>query len=181
MDHRPNRPERSKGRGLRAVAVAVSSTVVVGLGLTGCSTDRRADGVDESRGQVARTATIDALNLVLVTNKGGVARLIGTLINQDDDPDRLIGIDVDSEPTGYSVILAQGPYVLAEDEPLRLYRDANVTVLSEAFTPGYRADLTLVFANSSPITTTVPVQTNTGIYRDIEVMSPPDGDIRPGN
>lgn len=166
---------------MRALACAIVSIVALTCSLAGCSDDRRADGVDESRGQVERTATIDALDLVLVTNEKGVARLIGTLINQADQPDRLVGLDVDSEPPGHSVILADGPYVLPEDEPLRLYRDANITLLSEAFTPGYRADVTLVFAHSEPISTTVPVETNTGIYKDVEVMRPPDGDIRPGN
>jgi hypothetical protein len=150
--------------------------------LAGCTgSDRRDDGVDESRGQVARTATMDALDLVLVTNGKGVARLVGTLVNQGDQPDRLVGLDVDAEPAGYSVVLADGPYELPEDEPFRLYRDANVTVVAEAFSPGYRADLTLVFADSAPITTTVPVERNTGVYRDVEVMRPPDGDIRPGS
>lgn len=166
--------------GARALAGAVA--VVIAAALAGCtSTDRRADGVDESRGQVTRTATMDALDLVLVTNGKGVARLVGTLVNQGDQQDRLVGLDVDSEPAGHSVILADGPYVLPEGEPFRLYREANVTVVAEAFSPGYRADLTLVFAESAPITTTVPVERNTGIYRDVEVMRPPDGDIRPGS
>lgn len=156
--------------------------VLMAAALAGCtSTDRRADGVDESRGQVARTDTMDALDLVLVTNGKGVARLVGTLVNQADQPDRLIGVDVDTEPVGHSVILADGPYVLRQDEPFRLYRDANLTVVADAITPGYRADLTLVFADSAPVTTTVPVETNTGVYRDIEVVRPPDGDIRPGS
>jgi hypothetical protein len=166
---------------VRTTALAILSTAVVTFSLASCSTDQRAEGVDESRGQVERTATVDALDLVLVTNTDGVARMIGTLINQAEQPDRLLGLDVDSEPPGHSVILADGPYVLREDEPLRLYRDANVTLLAEELTPGYRAEVTLVFASSEPIQTTVPVEPNTGIYRDIEVMRPPDGDIRPGN
>ncbi len=162
-------------------ALAGTEAVVVAAVLAGCtSTDRRADGVDESRGQVARTATMDALDLVLVTNGKGVARLVGTLVNKADQPDRLVGLDVDSEPPGHSVTFANGPYVLPEDEPFRLYRDANVTVVAEAFSPGYRADVTLVFAESAPISTTVPVERNTGVYSDVEVVRPPDGDIRPG-
>jgi hypothetical protein len=154
--------------------------VLLALVLAGCGADRP-DVVDESRGQVERTDSVDALNLVLVTNGDGVARLIGTLINQADEPDRLIGLDVDAEPTGYSFSFADGPYVMPEADKLRLYRDANVTVISEAFAPGYRADVTLVFANSEPLTTTVPIERNTGIYQDVEVTRPPDGDIRPGN
>ncbi|QSR28919.1 hypothetical protein CFI00_00055 [Nocardioides sp. S5] len=155
--------------------------ILLALVLAGCGSDRRADAVDESSGQVERTESIDALNLVLVTDGTGVARLIGTLVNQADEPDRLVGLDVDAEPPGYTVIFADGPYLLPEGEPLRLYRDANVTLLSEAFVPGYRADVTLAFAGSEPLTTTVPVERNTGIYRDVEVRQPPDGDIRPGN
>jgi hypothetical protein len=162
-------------------ALAGSVALVLATVLAGCtSTDRRAAGVDESRGQVARTETMDALDLVLVTNGKGVARLIGTLVNQADEPDRLVGLDVDAEPAGHSVVLADAPYVLEPDEPFRLYRDGNVTLVAEAMAPGYRADLTLVFARSTPITTTVPVERDTGVYRDIEVVSPPDGDIRPG-
>lgn len=181
MNHPPhNSTGIRRSRRPRTRALAALSVALLAFSLAGCSSDRRADGVDESSGQVERTATIDALNLVLVTNGDGVARLIGTLVNQADQPDRLVGLDVDAEPPGYSVILADGPYVLPEDDPLRLYRDANVTLLSEAFTPGYRADLTLVFANSGPLRTTVPVEKNIGIYRDIEITRPPDGDVRPG-
>lgn len=177
MEHRHIRRRPGNGRtGTLAVVVAV----LVALVLAGCGSDRP-DVVDESRGQVERTASIDALDLVLVTNGDGVARLIGTLINQADETDRLVGLDVEAEPPGYSVIFADGPYALPEDDKLRLYRDANVTVISEAFSPGYRADVTLVFANSEPLTTTVPIERNTGIYQDVEVTQPPDGDIRPGN
>ena len=177
MEHRHIRRRPGNGRtGTLAAVVAV----LVALVLAGCGSDRP-DVVDESRGQVERTASIDALDLVLVTNGDGVARLIGTLINQADETDRLVGLDVEAEPPGYSVIFADGPYALPEDDKLRLYRDANVTVISEAFSPGYRADVTLVFANSEPLTTTVPIERNTGIYRDVEVTQPPDGDIRPGN
>jgi hypothetical protein len=165
----------------RTRALAGTVALVLAMVLAGCTgTDRRAAGVDESRGQVERTESMDALDLVLVTNGKGVARLIGTLVNQADQPDRLVGLDVDTEPAGHSVVVADAPYVLEQDEPFRLYRDGNVTVYADAFAPGYRADLTLVFARSVPITTTVPVKRNTGVYRDIEVTSPPDGDIRPG-
>ena len=178
---REGRRTRSSARFLLERLVAVTVAVALGAVLAGCSEDRRAEGVDESRGQVERSATIDALDLVLVTNGKGVARLVGTLINQAGARDRLVGLDIDSEPRGHSVIFADGPYVLAEDEPLLLYREATITVVADAFKPGYRADLTLVFANSPPISTTVPVEENTGVYRDIEVVRPPDGDIRPGN
>lgn len=130
-------------------------------------------------GQVERTETIEALDLVLVTNGNGVARLVGTIINEADEDDRLIGIDVDTEIGEFSVIVADAPIVLRPDEPVKLAREAVVTVLSKALRPGFRGELTLVFRDSPPIVTTVPVKLQEGIYEDVEVMEPPDGDIAP--
>lgn len=159
---------------------AVTWLGALGLVLSlGACTGANPASVSPVGGQVERTETIAALNLVLVTNGDGAARLIGTLINEGDQTDRLIGLDVDAEPPGYSVLLLDGPVILPEDDPLRLYRDANVTVVSEAFRPGFRADVTLVFAESEPIVTTVPIERNTGTYAEVEITRPPDGDISP--
>lgn len=162
----------------RHAAVSVLGALTLALSLGACTEDNPAS-VPPVAGQVERTATMDALNLVLVTNGDGAARLIGTLVNQADEPDRLVGLDVDAEPPGYSVLLVDGPVVLPEGDPVELYRDANVTVVSEAFRPGFLADVTLVFAESEPIVTSVPIERNTGIYAEVEVTSPPDGDISP--
>lgn len=130
-------------------------------------------------GQVERTETIDALNLVLVTNGDGVARLVGTLLNESDELDRLVGVDVDTEIGEFSVILADAPVLLPSEEPVKLARDAVVTVVSDALRPGFRAELTLVFRESEPIVTTVPVKLQEGIYEDVDILEPPDGDIVP--
>lgn len=130
-------------------------------------------------GQVERTESIDALNMVLVTRGDGVARLVGTLINESDELDRLVGVDVDTEIGDFSVILGDAPVLLPSEEPKKLARDAVVTVISEALRPGFRPELTLVFRNSEPIVTTVPVKLQEGIYEDVEIMAPPDGDIAP--
>jgi hypothetical protein len=54
-----------------------------------------------------------------------------------------------------------------------------VTVVSDNLRNGFRAELTLLFANSAPIVTTVPVESQTGPYADVEVVLPPDGEVAP--
>ncbi len=153
----------------RLVAMA---TMVVAVLLAGCSEDPEAE---PSLGAVERTGSVTAADLVLVTNGEGVARLVGTLVNEAEDSDRLVGIDLQTEVGEYSVILAQAPVVLPTGEPVRLARDAEVTVLSDTLKPGFRADLRLSFRNSASISTTVPVNLPEGIYSDVEVLDPDAG------
>ncbi len=152
--------------------------LLLAIPLTACAPEPQ-EAEEAAVGQVERTETIDALNLVLVTRGDGVARLVGTLVNEAEEEDRLVGVDVDTEVGEFSVILADAPIVLTTDDPVKLARDAEVTVLSPALRPGFRAELQLVFSNSEPILTTVPVKLQEGIYEDVEVREPPDGDIAP--
>lgn len=163
---------------LRRTTRYLLTCVLLTLTLTSCMEEDR-DPTGAGVGQYERTQSIDALNLVLVTNGEGVARLVGTLLNEGEEVDRLVGMDIDTEIGDFSVIVADAPVELAPDEPVKLARDAQVTVLSDALRPGYRAELLLVFRNSEPIATTVLVERQEGIYEDVEVMEPPDGDIAP--
>lgn len=165
---------------------ATAGAAVLLLSLTACGEDDLAsvdgpDNADPPLGAVERTENIDALNLVLVTEGEGVARLVGTVINQAEETDRLIGIDVDTEVGPYSLIFAEGPLLLPTDEPLRLAREAEVTVVSDRLRPGFTAEVTLLFENSAPVVSEVLVKLREGVYSDVEVMRPPDGDIAPDN
>lgn len=146
-------------------------------GLTACA-DPEIE-TQPSIGQVESTESMKALGMALVTNGEGAARLVGTLVNSGDDTDRLVGVDVDPTIESYDIVIADGPIVLPPDEPVTLARDAQMTVFSDQFVPGFRAELRLVFANSAPIATTVPVETQTGPYAEVEVLEPIDGDISP--
>lgn len=134
---------------------------------------------EPSIGQVESTETMKALGMALVTNGRGAARLVGTLVNSSDEPDRLVGVDVDPTIESYDVVIADGPIILPPDEPVTLARDAQMMVFSEQFRPGFRPELRLIFANSAPIVTTIPVETQTGPYAEVEVLEPLDGDISP--
>jgi hypothetical protein len=144
--------------------------------LSGCSEEPEAE---PSLGQTERTESITATDLVLVTNGDGVARMVGTLINEAEEQDRLVGLDIETDVGEYAVTFAEGPIVLPTDEPVKLARDALVTVVSDSLRPGLRADLRLSFRNSETIDTTVLVKPQSGVYEEVEITQPPDGDISP--
>jgi hypothetical protein len=145
--------------------------------LAGCSQDTV--DAEPSIGQVERSESVTATGLALVTDGEGVARLVGTLLNEGETTDRLSRVDVDTEIGRFAVTIAEAPIVLLQDEPFRLAREGRVLVRSPNLRQGYRVEMTLVFSNSVPITTTVPVEPRTGPYEDVEVTTPPDGDIAP--
>lgn len=132
-----------------------------------------------SIGQVERTETMKALGMALVTNGEGAARLVGTLVNTAEEPDRLVGVDIDPTIESYDVVIADAPIILPPDEPVTLARDAQMIILADEFLPGFRPEVSLIFANSPTIVTTVPVETQTGPYAEVEVLEPQDGDISP--
>jgi hypothetical protein len=159
------------GRGLLVLLLLAVTALV------GCSEDTV--DAEPSIGQVERSETVTATGLALVTNGEGVARLVGTLLNEGETTDRLSGVDVDTEIGQFAVTIAEAPVVLRHDEPFRLAREGHVLVRSPNLRQGFRVEMTLVFRNSVPITTTVPVEPRTGPYEDVEVRTPPDGDIAP--
>lgn len=173
--HRSPCPARRRARG--AVARLAAALALVLTCVTSCSEPEVE--TEPSIGQVERTESMAALGMALVTNGEGAARLVGTLVNGADEPDRLLGVDVDPTVESFDIVIADGPIILPTDEPVTLARDAQMTVFADSFVPGFRPELTLVFANSAPIVTTVPVETQTGPYAEVEVLEVPDGDISP--
>jgi hypothetical protein len=167
---RPRRTSRPVHRLAPALAVVLACA-------TGCAEPEVE--TEPSIGQVERTESMEALGMALVTNGQGAARLVGTLVNNAEEPDRLVGVDVDPTVESFDVVIADGPIVLPPDEPVTMARDAQMTVFADAFVPGFRPELRLVFRNSAPIVTTVPVETQTGPYAEVEVLEVPDGDISP--
>jgi hypothetical protein len=145
--------------------------------VAGCS----GDDVDAepSIGQSERTESVRALGMALVTDGDGVARFVGTLLNEAEETDRLVGVDIDTEIGPFALVFAEGPILLQTDEPFRLAREGEVLVVSDKLRKGFRVELTLVFRNSAPIVTTVPVESQTGPYADVEITRPLDGSIAP--
>jgi hypothetical protein len=153
------------------------AAVALLLPLTGCAKEN--PRASPPLGAVERTDSMSAIDLVLVTNGHGVARLVGTLANTGTKADRLVGADLDGEVGHFSLIFGDGPFVIPPDQPLKLARDAEVTVISDQLRPGFDAKLTLYFADSRPVQSHVIVRRQRGAYKDVEVIRPPDGDIAP--
>lgn len=143
------------------------TTLLLTVALTGCGQDPVP--AEPSIGKVTRSETLTASGLALVTEGRGVARLVGTLLNEADRPDRLVGVDVDTEIGDYSVVLGEAPLVLRPDEPYRLAREGEVTVVSPRLRRGFRVELTLAFRHAAPVQVTVPVESRTGPYADVPV------------
>ncbi len=146
--------------------LAVVVLVLAAL-LTGCF--QQDTDVEPSSGNVERNETVTAANLVIVTDGQGNGVLVGTLINNGETEDRLVGVDVESESGPVEVELADGPVALPQEEPVRLADPVRVTLRSEQLRQGWRAPVELTFESSAAISTTVTVESQTGPYADVEI------------
>lgn len=154
----------------RTSFVYVLAVVAVMLATGGCYADP--GDYEPSIGQVERNATVTAANMAIVTDGEGRGVLVGTLINNGEVADRLLDVDVEGELSfPAAVALVDGPVLLPPEEPVRLADDPAVLVAADRLVQGFRAPLELTFEVSSPITTTVTVESQTGPYADIEIPS----------
>lgn len=147
---------------LLSVVVAVLAVVTAG-----CSSNE----VEEkfSVGAVERNEVITAANVAIVTDGEGNAVLVGTLINDGEEADRLLDVDVASEIGPIEVDLPEGPVDIPVGEPVRLAPEPLVTLRSEELRQGFRAPVELVFESSTPISVMVTVEPHTEPYEDIEI------------
>jgi hypothetical protein len=137
------------------------------LAAAGCSNDPSAG--EPPIGQVERTVTMTAANLALVTAGEGTATLVGRLINDAESADRLVDVEVDSEEGPREVTMVGDPIVVTPTDPVELGTPARVLVDVEGIQPGLRVELTLTFEEAAPISATVPLESQTGPYADVEV------------
>ncbi|EFQ82468.1 hypothetical protein HMPREF0063_11677 [Aeromicrobium marinum DSM 15272] len=145
------------------------------LATAGCDADPPQH--ERSSGQVERTESVTAANLVIVVDGDGRGVLIGTLLNRGPGADRLVDVDAEGESLlelPIAVDLVGGPVTLPSDEPVRLAEQPEVVLSSVRLVPGFRAPLELTFAESDPIVTTVRVEARTGPYADVSI--PPAGE-----
>jgi hypothetical protein len=133
----------------------------------GCNQDSTES--EPSVGQVERTNTMTAANLAFVTAGEGTATLVGRLINDGEQPDRLVDVDAESEQGPLDVRLVGEPVAVQPTEPVRLGPEPSVVAELQGMQPGLRVELELSFERSAPISTTVTVESQTGPYADIEV------------
>lgn len=130
-------------------------------------------------GSNARTPTMQALSLAVVTNGRGVGTLVGSLINEAEDTDHLTNVTATSENGPISATLPGGPVALPQDELVRLATENAVMLRSDNLRQGFWIDLTLRFEDAPRIKLKAPVEPRSGPYAEIEITTPPDGDISP--
>lgn len=147
--------------------------------LVGCGGDGPHDDAEVSHGNDERTGEVKGLSMAAVTNGEGVAAVVGTLLNESDEPDRLVGVEATSERGPVRAVLAE-EVDLPKEEPLRLARENLVTLVSEVLVPGRFITVTFTFAESPALEMQVPVEPHGEAYADIEIVRPPDGDVTPG-
>lgn len=137
-----------------------------GLVLTACADETE---LEPPIGQVENNATVTAANMAIVTDDEGNAVLVGTLVNNGEQEDRLLEVVVRTEGGETVPVTLTSDVVLPVEEPVRLADDPSVLIGSEQLNQGFRAPLELAFAESEPIETTVTVEPRSGPYKDIEI------------
>lgn len=156
----------------RAAGVAMALILTAGCGGAGVKSEP-AIGTGE------RSETVSALSFAAVTDGRGVATVVGTLLNEGEARDRLIGARAEARVGDVIAALPDGPISLPTSAPVQLAPRKGIMLVSPEFREGSLIHLTMKFARSPDITMKIPVEPQTGPYADIEVLRPADGDVAP--
>jgi hypothetical protein len=168
----PSRRQSSRCRRLLAAAF-VAATLPV---LSGCSSSFNTPvqqpynptvGVDVRRGGVW------GMNMMVVLpNSGGQGTLVGALLNKSRSTDHLVGAVVRAEPGEGSLrsTLVRPGAALQPGQLVETSDPTTVAVQGDV-TPGLLVDLTLQFARSKAIHTSVPVVPPEGPYAQVPLPS----------
>lgn len=157
-------------------ALALASSAL----LTGCGLLSEDDGRSEvSIGSNERTADTDALGVAIVVDGDGNGRVVGTLINTTQEPQTLVGADVDTERGPAQAAVIEDVVPLPAGQPVELAREPAISVSAEDLPVGLFVELTFDIEGAAPIDMLVPVEAQQGPYEEIEVTEPPDGDVSP--
>ena len=120
---------------------------------------------------------IEILNLLLVATETGDAVLVGTIVNQGDTEDKLLGIAV-----GSNQAVLTGESALKKNQPIRFEGDvANAKAVFYGVSPvaGRHVKLSLGFARAGFVTAEVIIRDKRDDYRNVvsaplEATSSPD-------
>ena len=149
--------------------VAAASLLLV-PGLTACSLtfDAPTDQVyTPSRGSNERSGVVDVLGAVVVSGADGSGTVAATLVNGDDQPDRLTGVTVDGQAA--QITTSPRATELKAIGVNNLAASGAVTVESDAIVGGDFVELAFSFERGDPVTLDAPVVRNTGDFADVVV------------
>lgn len=162
--------------------------LVLATSLTACGAGRGAatrnitqvtDGIEETISE--NGSKIKIVNMLLVSTETGDAVLVGTIVNQGEEPDQLLGVAVGGNQATFT-----GENQLKQNAPIRFEGDsANAKAVFYGVTPvaGRHVKLSLGFARAGMVTVEVIIRDKRDDYKNItsgtaaptgEVTSSPD-------
>ena len=152
--------------------VTTITALLIATSLTACGAGQNAatrqitkvtDGVEVSITQ--NGSAIKIVNLLLVATETGDAVVVGTIVNQGAQADKLLGLAV-----GGNTATLTGDTTLNQNAPLRFEGDsANVKAVFAGVSPvaGRHVKLTLGFARAGMVTAEVIIRDKRDTYKDI--------------
>ena len=162
---------------MRILRTALGSLLLVAA--LGACTSEDDEPYQASIGTNERTERLDALGFAIVTDGEGNGRVVGTLLNTTDEPAALVSAEVDSERGPVTAAVLEEEIDLPPGEPVELARVPAVSVQADDLPVGFFVELTLELDGGSTVDLLVPVEPQEGPYAEIEVVTPPDGDVTP--
>jgi hypothetical protein len=116
-----------------------------------------------------RSGTVEAFNVLAVTDDQGSGTLVAGLINQGDEPDQLTAVDLQAEGDRQVTAQLRAPVDLEPKELVQLQEGPFVTLTGEGLESGYFLTLTMEFERAETITLLIPTETNEGTYADVPI------------
>jgi len=152
--------------------VTTITALLIATSLTACGAGQNAatrqitkvtDGVEVSITQ--NGSAIKIVNLLLVATETGDAVVVGTIVNQGAQADKLLGLAV-----GGNTATLTGDTTLNQNAPLRFEGDsANVKAVFAGVSPvaGRHVKLSLGFARAGMVTAEVIIRDKRDAYKDV--------------
>ena len=152
--------------------ITTITALLIATSLTACGAGQNAatrqitkvtDGVEVSITQ--NGSAIKIVNLLLVATETGDAVVVGTIVNQGEQADQLLGIAV-----GGNTATISGDMVLNQNAPLRFEGEsANAKAVFAGVSPvaGRHVKLTLGFARAGMVTAEVIIRDKRDAYKDV--------------
>jgi len=152
--------------------ITTITALFIATSLTACGAGQSAatrnikqvtDGVEVSINK--NGSSIKIVNLLLVATETGDAVVVGTIINEGEQPDQLLGIAV-----GGKTATVTGDPMLAQNAPLRFEGEsANIKAVFAGVAPvaGRHVKLTLGFARAGVVTAEVIIRDKRDAYKNV--------------
>ena len=152
--------------------ITTITALLIATSLTACGAGQNAatrqitkvtDGVEVSITQ--NGSAIKIVNLLLVATETGDAVVVGTIVNQGEQADQLLGIAV-----GGNTATITGDMTLNQNAPMRFEGEsANAKAVFAGVSPvaGRHVKLTLGFARAGMVTAEVIIRDKRDAYKDV--------------